>query len=269
MIDTRTIGRVRGAADNSYTAGVVCEKVARYAERAHHPDRLTTPLRRTGKKGSGQFAPLGWDEALDEVADAFVRTAQRHGSEAVWPLFYAGTMGLVHRDGINRLRHVMKYSGQHSTICNTLFFAGWYAGVGRIMGPDPREMAEADLIVVWGGKSGLDPGQRDDPCHSRPQTARRQARRRRSLPQPDGGDRGHPHRPAPRHRRRAGLRDYARAIPRRLRRQGVHGRVRRRPGGTRNTPRGPHARLGEPHHWRSPRRRSNRSPNFMARRNGR
>ena len=150
-IDARTIGRVRGAADNPYTAGVVCEKVARYAERAHHPDRLTTPLRRAAEKGSGEFAPIGWDEALDEVAEAFIQTAQRHGTEAVWPLFYAGTMGLLKRDGINRLRHVMKYSGQHSTICNTLYFTGWHAGVGRKMGPDPCEMAEADLIVVWGG----------------------------------------------------------------------------------------------------------------------
>ena len=48
----RLIGKVRGARENSYTAGVVCSKVARYAERIHHPDRLTIPLRRVGDKGS-------------------------------------------------------------------------------------------------------------------------------------------------------------------------------------------------------------------------
>jgi anaerobic selenocysteine-containing dehydrogenase len=150
-IGERKIGRVRGAADHSYTAGVVCEKVGRYAERVHHPDRLTVPLRRTGPKGSGEFAQISWDDALDEVAEAFVQAAARDGTEAIWPLYYAGTMGLLMRDGINRLRHVMKYSGQHSTICNTLVFAGWHAGVGAKYGPDPREMADADLIVVWGG----------------------------------------------------------------------------------------------------------------------
>ena len=76
--------------------------------------------------------------------------AQRYGSETVWPLFYAGTMGLVQRDGIERLRHVMRYSRQHSTICNTVVDAGWTAGVGAKMGPDPREIGEADLIIVWG-----------------------------------------------------------------------------------------------------------------------
>jgi anaerobic selenocysteine-containing dehydrogenase len=151
VLDTRHIGAVRGAADNSYTQGVVCAKVARYRERIHHPDRLTRPLLRTGPKGSGQFRPIGWDEALDRVADNFSRVTAAHGATAVWPYFYAGTMGLVQRDGINRLRHVMGYSGQKQTICSQITDSGWLAGVGKIIGPDPREMAQSDLIVMWGG----------------------------------------------------------------------------------------------------------------------
>lgn len=155
-IDAATIGRVHGAKENSYTAGVCCAKVARYAERVHHPDRLKQPLRRIAAKGEGAnghdgFAPISWDDALDEVAEAFTRATQTYGSEAVWPYFYAGTMGLVQRDGINRLRHVMGYSGQHSTVCSTLAQAGWLAGTGKLTGPDPREMAESDLIISWGG----------------------------------------------------------------------------------------------------------------------
>lgn len=150
-IDAHRIGRVRGSRENTYTAGIVCAKTARYAERVHHPDRLTQPLRRTGPKGSRQFAPIEWKDALDRVAEAFATATARHGSEAVWPYFYAGTMGLVQRDGINRLRHVMRYSGQHSTICITLADAGFIAGTGAKRGLDPREMAESDLIVMWGG----------------------------------------------------------------------------------------------------------------------
>ncbi|HVH80289.1 MAG TPA: molybdopterin oxidoreductase family protein, partial [Stellaceae bacterium] len=70
-LDRATIGRVRGAEGQSYTQGVVCAKVARYAERQHHPDRLATPLRRVGEKGQGRhaFVPISWDDALDEVAE--------------------------------------------------------------------------------------------------------------------------------------------------------------------------------------------------------
>jgi anaerobic selenocysteine-containing dehydrogenase len=152
-IDMRHIGRVRGAEGQSYTQGVVCAKVGRYAERQHHPERLSVPLRRVGEKGRGRdaFVPISWDDALDEVAERLTRAAQRHGSESVWPHYYAGTMGLVQRDGQHRLRHAMRYSRQNSTICVALTDAGWLAGAGAKRGADAREMAKSDLIVVWGG----------------------------------------------------------------------------------------------------------------------
>ncbi len=150
MLGPGRIGRVYGAADNSYTAGVICAKVARYAERVHHPDRLTQALLRTGPKGSGQFRPIGLDEALDRAAEGLMAAEARHGSEAVWPYYYAGTMGLVQRDGINRLRHVKRYSDQYSTICTALSWAGYKAGHGRMTGVDPREMEQSDCVVLWG-----------------------------------------------------------------------------------------------------------------------
>ena len=153
LIDGQRIGRVRGARAQSYTQGVVCAKVGRYAERQHHPARLSHPLHRVGEKGIGEasFVPISWEEALDEVAEKLTRAAQRYGSETVWPYYYAGTMGLVQRDGINRLRHAMRYSREHLSICSMLSDAGWLAGVGVKRGVDGREIAKSDLVVVWGG----------------------------------------------------------------------------------------------------------------------
>ncbi len=145
------IGRIAGAKENTYTAGVVCAKVARYAERTHNAGRLLHPLRRRGRKGEGSFEPIGWDDALDVIAENFVKAAQRLGSEAVWPYHSGGNMGIVQRWGLDRLRHVMRYSRQKTTICVTPAESGWKAGVGKLIGPDPREMSESDLIVSWGG----------------------------------------------------------------------------------------------------------------------
>lgn len=150
VVDGRSIGRVRGNKRQSYTDGVICAKVARYAERIHHPDRLLHPLRRSGPKGSGAFERISWEEALDEIARRFLAIEAENGPEAVWPYYYAGTMGLVMRDGINRLRHAKRYSRQYSTICTTPAWTGYIAGTGRLAGPDPREMARADCVVIWG-----------------------------------------------------------------------------------------------------------------------
>jgi anaerobic selenocysteine-containing dehydrogenase len=150
VLDRTTIGRVRGSKKQTYTAGVVCAKVARYAERIHHPERLTHPMRRTGPKGSGQFERITWDEALDEIARRFDAVEREFGPESVWPYYYAGTMGLVMRDGINRLTHVKKYSRFYSTICANIARIGFAIGTGKIAGVDPREMGVSDLVVIWG-----------------------------------------------------------------------------------------------------------------------
>jgi len=150
VIDNASIGRIRGSKQQTYTAGVICAKVARYAERIHHPDRHTHPMFRVGPKGSGKFARITWNDALDEIAGRFDAAEREFGAQSVWPYYYAGTMGLVMRDGLNRLAHVKKYSRFYSTICSTIARVGFAAGTGKVAGVDPREMGVSDLIVIWG-----------------------------------------------------------------------------------------------------------------------
>ena len=145
------IGRIRGAANLPFTAGVVCEKVGRYAERVHHPDRLTHPMRRIGAKGEGKFERISWDEALDTTAAAFDNAAKTIGAESVWPYHSGGTLGIVQRFGMERLSRLLGYSGMKGTICVTPGVSGWQAGVGAQRGADPVEIEATDLIVVWGG----------------------------------------------------------------------------------------------------------------------
>lgn len=157
FLDENTIGRVYGVKDHSYTRGVICAKVSRYAERIHHPERLLTPLKRVGKKAEARsesgsrFVPISWDEALDSIVERFQSIKANSGGEAIWPFHYAGTMGLVQRDGILRFRRAYGTSLQHDTYCVALSDAGYSVGVGAKRGSDSRLMCKSDLIVVWGG----------------------------------------------------------------------------------------------------------------------
>lgn len=144
------IGRVRGDPANSYTAGVICAKVARYAERIHHPGRLLTPRIRAGAKGDGKWKEASFEAALDLIAEKFLKAEAEFGSETVWPNYYAGTMGLVQRDGIHRLRHAKRYSNQFDSFCTNMAWTGFTMGAGALRGPDPREMAKSDCVVIWG-----------------------------------------------------------------------------------------------------------------------
>ncbi|MBT3549847.1 MAG: molybdopterin-dependent oxidoreductase [Rhodospirillaceae bacterium] len=148
------VGRVHGSKDNPYTAGVVCAKVARYAERVHHEERLTKPLRRKGKKSPtatrADFEEISWDEALDIVAERFTAAARKHGPETVWLYNYGGTMGLVQKGSTRHLRNAMGYSRQLDTICAWIFQQGAKAGMGKMLSVNPLEFRDSDLIVVWG-----------------------------------------------------------------------------------------------------------------------
>ncbi len=142
---------LKGSRENSYTKGVICAKVSRYRERTHSNKRLKFPMKRSGNKGEGKFKKISWNEAIRILVENLNNISSKYGSSAIWPYYYAGTMGLLQRDGINKLRHYFNYSGQYSTICNTLPQAGWLAGVGSLIGTDPREIIDSKVVIMWGG----------------------------------------------------------------------------------------------------------------------
>ena len=69
--------RVQGNPAHPQTGGVLCTKVSRYTERSYHPERILQPLRRAGPKGSGHFEPVGWDQALGDIAARLQAIATR------------------------------------------------------------------------------------------------------------------------------------------------------------------------------------------------
>ena len=142
--------RVEGDPDHPPTDGVLCTKVARYAERTHHADRLTQPLRRTGPKGSGQFEAVSWAVAITEIAARLTQIAARDPQRIV-PYSYAGTMGFVQGDGLaQRFFHAIGASRLEATICSAAGSNGLASVHGKSVGMAVEQFEHSKLILLWG-----------------------------------------------------------------------------------------------------------------------
>jgi anaerobic selenocysteine-containing dehydrogenase len=143
--------RLRGNPEHPVTRGFLCGKVARYLEHEYSPARLTQPLRRIGAKGEGWFAPISWDDALDEIAARLEQASAEHGPESVLPYSYAGTMGLLNGSGMDRrFFHRLGASRLDRTICATAGMAGMTDALGIRYAVEPEQFRHAKLIIAWG-----------------------------------------------------------------------------------------------------------------------
>lgn len=145
--------RVQGNAQHPMTGGVLCAKVSKYTERTYHPERVLTPLRRSGPKSSGQFEPVSWDEALADIAQRLHHIAQRN-PEAILPYSYAGTMGRVQGESMDRrFFHQLGASLLDRTICASAGSTALQHTYGGKLGMRVEFFAESKLILIWGSNS--------------------------------------------------------------------------------------------------------------------
>ena len=155
LVSTVASGRVikvSGAKDHPSTAGVLCTKVSRYAERTYSSDRLTTPMKRIGPKGSGHFVPMAWDEALDAIVIKLKSIAARD-PEAILPYNYAGTMGYVQGEFPQRFFHKLGASLLDRTICASAGSTGLLYTLGASVGMDVERYVDSKLIIIWGSNA--------------------------------------------------------------------------------------------------------------------
>jgi anaerobic selenocysteine-containing dehydrogenase len=145
--------KVQGAEDHPATQGVLCTKVSRYTERTYHPQRVLHPLRRVGPKGEGRFVRTTWDEALADIARRLAAIAARD-AQAIVPYSYAGTMGLVQSESMDRrFFHRLGASLLDRSICAAAGAEALTASYGGKVGMHVEHFAEARLILVWGSNS--------------------------------------------------------------------------------------------------------------------
>ncbi len=155
-VDDGHILEVRGSDAVPYTAGVICNKVARsMGDFVHGPQRLLHPLRRIGQKGSRQFERISWDTALDEIHQRVSDITRRWGPGAVMPLNYAGPHGFLAGDSMssrffNRLGATQLY---RRALCGGVRSEAWAGTYGAVPGCPPEYAEHAKLNVVWGNNA--------------------------------------------------------------------------------------------------------------------
>jgi anaerobic selenocysteine-containing dehydrogenase len=150
-VENGKVVRIQGDPDQPYTAGFACGKVNRDADLVNSPERIRTPLKRTGPKGSGQFKAITWDEALDEIAAKWKSVIQESGPLALLGYAYSAHQGLMNRGLVNGLFHALGSSRlQAGTVCDTCCETAWDMTLGPVGGADPEDVVHSDLVISWG-----------------------------------------------------------------------------------------------------------------------
>ena len=175
-IDDGRATRIQGDPEHPVTRGFLCAKVAKYLDRVYSPDRVLYPMRRIGPKGPRggteersaatssprrfstpasqtppDFERISWDEALGEIAQRFRRITAEHGSEAILPYSYGGTLGALNGGSMDRrFFHRLGASQLDRTICSSAGEVGLQSVIGKKLGTEPEQFAQSRYIIAWG-----------------------------------------------------------------------------------------------------------------------
>ena len=142
---------LRGSTDHPVTQGTLCPKVNRFLDRVYHQERLLNPLRRVGPKGSGEFEPITWPEALSAIADRLRPLMAAGTPESILQFSFAGTQGVVQMGVmLDRLFDRIGASDIRRDLCGATAWEGAASVLGTPMGVDPQSLAHSQTIVLWG-----------------------------------------------------------------------------------------------------------------------
>ena len=155
VVDGRAV-KLRGNRDHPTTKGALCPKVNRFLDRVYHPDRLLTPLRRSGPKGGATFEPVSWDVAVAEIAERFAALLDTAGGESILQFSFDGTQGVIQK-GImaDRFFNTIGASDVRRHLCGATAWLGASDVSGVPFGVDPEDLAHARTIVLWGTNTYL------------------------------------------------------------------------------------------------------------------
>lgn len=138
--------KVEGTEEHPLNHGLLCTKGLASRQYIYREDRIKTPLKRVGARGSGEFRPISWEEAYAEISERLLDIRAKHGAESV--VFFSGYTKW-YRAWLQRLAYSfgsLNYATE-SSLCMTSTFLNWLVTTGnRMSTPD---VARAGVFLGW------------------------------------------------------------------------------------------------------------------------
>ncbi len=130
-----------------------CVRGRSYLRRQYHPDRLTKPLKRVGRRGSGEFRPISWEEALDTLASQMQRVKRQYGSSALFVPYGTGSYNQL--NGSHVARRLMNLYGGCLGIYNSYSWGATNLATPTVYGTlvtgnQRQDWLNAKYILMWG-----------------------------------------------------------------------------------------------------------------------
>ena len=154
-VENGKVVRVRPDPDGPLNRGRACVKGMSIIEQMYHPDRLTQPMRRLGPRGSARWEPIGWDEALDEIAARLSELRVKYGPETI--ALISGT-GRHHLSQFWRFANVLGTPNAMSSGALICLGPRKNAGelcCGHFAGVDYYGSVRPGGILVWGANPAI------------------------------------------------------------------------------------------------------------------
>jgi len=150
-VERGRIEKVDGSHRNPVTAGYICAKVRRFADRVYSPLRVLYPQRRVGPKGAASFERITWEQAIATIAERFKHIVATEGPEAILPYHYGGSNGLLSEESVDaRFFNRLGASELLKTICAAPTGTVYHAMYGTMGGVPPEDYQFARAIILWG-----------------------------------------------------------------------------------------------------------------------
>ena len=128
--------------------GQLCVKGSALRQNLYHPDRILHPMRRVGKRGRGQFEPITWEEALDEIADRMQKTKETASPDQT--MIYVGHPKWFRTplEEFAKKYGTSNYGTESSTCAYSLLMAfNTVYGIPAFPMPDVKN---TKTLVIWG-----------------------------------------------------------------------------------------------------------------------